>query len=75
MDKRNSGNADDQQGTNDTKEREAEGIFVVHRRRLLTKPLRDMPMQLPDRGSDGVVFKYAGRGMADITQGIETGCA
>jgi hypothetical protein len=34
-----------------------------------------MLMQLPDRGSDGVVFKYAGRGMADITQGIETGCA
>jgi integrase len=40
----------------------------------IAKPLRDILLTLPGRGSEGYVFTYASKPMKDITQGIEAAC-
>lgn len=54
-------------GASDTKERRPKTVPIA-------RPLRDILLTLPGRASAGQVMTYAGRGMADITQGIEAAC-
>ncbi len=40
----------------------------------IPKILRDMLLQIPDRGHEGHVFTYAGKPVKDIRQGLENAC-
>jgi integrase len=51
----------------DTKEKMPKRIPV-------SKPLRSILMQIPERGRQGLVFKYAGKRVKDIRDGLKNAC-
>lgn len=40
----------------------------------ISKPLRSVLMQIPKRGQQGLVFKYAGKPVKDIRDGLKNAC-
>jgi integrase len=40
----------------------------------ISKTLRSILMQIPERGRKGIVFKYAGKPIKDIRDGLKTAC-